>query len=142
MACDFFNSLSSTSRRLLCSCWVFVCALVLASCSSGEGDLTLKCLGSKHEIHGLSDVPGSTTTRARDSHRTFGFTGKKFKGEFVCQQWTESQIRCESSMPDGSFYQLLKVDRAKHEVQHQVYKNEHGVVEETVFDGTCEITHP
>ena len=142
MACVFFNSFPTTSRHLFCFCWVSVSVLALASCSSGDGDLTLKCLGSKHELHGLSDVPRSTTSRERDTHRTFSFTGQKFKGEYACQQWTESLIRCETSLPDGSFYQLLKVDRVKHELKHQVYKNEHGAVEETVFDGTCETTHP
>ena len=122
--------------------WVSVSVLALASCSGGEGDVTFKCLGSKHVIHGLSDVPRSTTNSARDTHRTFSFTGQKFKGEYVCQQWTASLIRCETSLPDGSFYQLIKVDRVKHELQHQIYKNEHGVVDETVFDGTCETTQP
>jgi len=123
-------------------CVVGTVTLLLAGCFSQEGDLTLRCQGTKHVIHGKTGAPRSTGSREADVSRTYSFTGKKFKGEHTCQIWTAEDIRCETAMPDGSFYQLIKVDRRKHELKDQVYRNEHAAVDETLFDGTCDVVHP
>jgi hypothetical protein len=123
-------------------CWVCTATLLLSGCFSREGDLTLTCQGTKHVIHGKSDAPRSIGTREADVSRTYSFTGKKFKGEHACQIWTADAIRCETAMPDGSFYQLIKVDRRKQALKDQVYRNEHAAVDETLFDATCDEVHP
>lgn len=111
----------------------------LSGCAPSDGDLKLACQGTKHVIHGKSEAPRDVGTRTSETHRSYGFTDKKFKGEHVCQVWTASEIRCETALPDGTFYQLLKIDRIKHELKDQVYTNQHAVAEETLFDATCDV---
>lgn len=121
--------------------YALLCAMLLAlsGCAPSDGDLKLACQGTKHVIHGKSEAPHEVGTRTSDTHRSYGFTDKKFKGEHACQVWTASEIRCETALPDGTFYQLLKIDRVKNELKDQIYKNQNAVAEETLFDATCDV---